>query len=312
MIMTVNGPIDNVSLGKTLVHEHIICDFSGAEYTSKDRYNQEEVIKIMLPFLKSIKDYGFSSFFDCTPRYIGRDVEILSKLSELSGINIVTNTGYYGASNDKFLPKFIYELEGEEIARLWIDEWRVGIENTNIKPGFIKTGVDPSVLSPIDRKLIIASAITHLETGLTIACHTGEGVCALEVLNVIKEYGVSPTALVIVHADSIEDRSIIFELAEEGCWIEYDSIGSRPIEFHTGLIMDTIERGFASQLLLSHDAGWYTVGEPRGGEGKIRPYTYIVEFLIPRLIKEGLEEATIDSILTDNPAKAFSIVVRKL
>lgn len=311
MIMAVKGPIVESSLGKTLVHEHIICDFSGAEETSKAKYNREEVIKVMLPFLRSIKDYGFESFFDCTPRYIGRDVEILLSLSELTGINIVTNTGYYGAAKDKFLPKFTYKLREEDLAKLWIEEWQEGIEGTSIKPGFIKTGVDPSNLSEIDRKLIRASAITHLQTGLTIACHTGEGTCALEVLKAIKEYNVLPTALVIVHADSIENREIIFRLAEEGCWIEYDAIGSKPAEFHVRLIMDTIQRGFASQLLISHDAGWYTVGEPRGGESKIRPYTYIVESLIPRLIKEGISEDIINNILVDNPAKAFSVSVRR-
>lgn len=312
MIMTVKGPIAESLLGKTLVHEHIICDFSGIEETSKDKYDREEVIKVMLPYLKSIKDYGFESFFDCTPRYIGRDVEILLSLSELSGINIVTNTGYYGAANDKFLPKSIYKLKEEDLARLWIEEWQEGIEGTPIKPGFIKTGVDPSNLSEIDKKLIRASAITHLETGLTIACHTGEGICALGVLETIKEYNVLPSALIIVHADSIENREILFRLAEEGCWIEYDSVGSKPVEFHVRLIIDTIQRGFTSQLLISHDAGWYTVGEPRGGESKIRPYTYIIESLIPRLIKEGVNEDIINSILIDNPARAFSISVRKI
>lgn len=311
MIITVKGPIEETLLGKALVHEHIICDFSGAEETSKSKYSQEEVISIMLPFLKSLKDYGFSSFFDCTPKYIGRDVEVLYRLSEESGINVITNTGYYGAANDKFIPKFVYDLKEKDIAKLWVDEWREGIEGTTIKPGFIKTGVDPFKLSEVDKKLIAASAITHLETGLTIACHTGEGTCALEVLNTVKEYGVSPTALVIVHADSIEDKEIIFRLAEEGCWIEYDSIGSKPLEFHLRLIIDTIKKGFLSQLLLSHDAGWYTVGEPRGEELKIRPYTYISEYLIPRLIKEGLSEEVINDILINNPARAFSMSIRR-
>jgi len=312
MIMTVKGPIGESSLGRSLVHEHIMCDFSGAEESSRDKYNREEVIKTMLPFVESIKDYGFSSFFDCTPKYIGRDVEVLLRLSELSGINIITNTGYYGAGNDKFLPRFLYGLNEEEIAELWIKESKEGIDGSDIRPGFIKTGVDPSGLSEIDKKLVTASAITHLETGLTIACHTGEDTCALETLEVIKRCGVSPSALVIVHADSIKDREVIFKLAEEGCWIEYDSIGSKPIEFHTGLIMETVEKGFISRLLLSHDAGWYTVGEPRGALDRIRPYTYIGESLIPRLIREGLDEDTINSILVDNPCKAFAISVRKL
>lgn len=36
-----------------------------------------------------------------TPAYLGKDPELLLKLSELSGLQIVTKTGYYGARNDK-------------------------------------------------------------------------------------------------------------------------------------------------------------------------------------------------------------------
>ena len=36
--------------------------------------------------------------------YLGRDVQVLKRLSEASGIRILSNTGYYGAAKDKHVP----------------------------------------------------------------------------------------------------------------------------------------------------------------------------------------------------------------
>lgn len=310
MIITVRGPIEESSLGKTLVHEHILVDFSATDITSCSKYNRDQVVESVKPFLEDIKIFNFTGFVDCTPSYIGRDVMLLSKLSEILDINILTNTGYYGAANDRYIPEFAYDETEERIADRWIKEYNNGIADTGIKPGFIKTGVDPGYLSKIDRKLVLTSAIAHLNTGLTIACHTGEGKAALEVLRVIKDSGVSPNALIIVHADSIEDKEIVFELAEEGCWIEFDSIGSRPVEFHLELIKEIVKRGFVSQLLLSQDAGWYRVEDLNGGMDKFRSYTYIHRVLIP-LLSKHISKDIVDIIFVKNPARAFSIGIRR-
>lgn len=310
MIITVRGPIEDYSLGKTLVHEHILADFMATDITSCSKYDTRYVIEMVKPFLEDLKGFNFTGFIDCTPSYIGRDTILLRRLSEVLDIHILTNTGFYGAANDRYIPEFAYEESEERLADRWINEYTYGIGDTGVKPGFIKIGVDQGHLSNIDRKLVLASAITHLKTGLTIACHTGGGRSALDVLKVIKDSGVSPSALVIVHADSIEDKGIIFELAEEGCWIEFDSIGSRPIEFHLGLIGETLEKGFVSQLLLSQDAGWYRVEELGGGMGKFRAYTYIHRVLIP-MLSRYIDGDIIDKIFEENPAKAFSITTRR-
>jgi len=311
MIVTVRGPLDSSSLGRTLVHEHVLVDFSAMDITSRDKYDTDDVIEKVTPFLEDLQRFGFTGFVDCTPSYLGRDIRLLYKLSERLDMHIITNTGYYGAANDRYVPKFAYEEREEKLANRWIKEYRDGIEDTGIRPGFIKIGVDPGPLSEIDRKLVSASAMTHLETGLTIACHTGEGEAALDVLNVIKSYKVSPSALIIVHADSIKDRDVIFKLADEGCWVELDSVGSKPIETHLELIGEVIKRNFISQLLISQDAGWYRVEEPDGGMNKFNPYIHIPEILIPALVRD-ISEDIINIIFIENPTRALSISGRKL
>ncbi|MFN4179185.1 MAG: phosphotriesterase, partial [Armatimonadota bacterium] len=293
IIMTVRGPIAATEFGKALVHEHVMCDFIGADKTGRHRYDLEEIVKVMLPFLQAVKERGFSGFVDATPAYIGRDPSVLKRLSELTGLHVLTNTGYYGAANDKFVPSHAFSETADQLAARWVAEWREGIDGTGIKPGFIKIGVDPGPLSEIDRKLVQAAARTHLQTGLTIACHTGEARAAIEVLNIVKSEGVDPSALIVVHADAIPDEQIHEKLAMEGAWVEYDAIGARPINEHVKLISSMVRKGLIDRLLLSHDAGWYWVGEPDGGKDKIRPYTDLMDKLIPALKSIGTNETAL-------------------
>ena len=72
-IMTVNGEIAPVDIGKSLIHEHILVDFIGADSTGYHRWNKQEVMERVLPFLEEIKAQGVKTFVDCTPAYLGRD-----------------------------------------------------------------------------------------------------------------------------------------------------------------------------------------------------------------------------------------------
>lgn len=166
IINTVRGEIKASDLGKTLIHEHVLVDFIGADKINANRWNHQKVIDKVLPYLLEIKERGIKSLVECTPAYLGRDVLLLQKLSTLSKLHILTNTGYYGASDNKFLPDFAFKETAKQLSSRWIKEFEEGIDGTEIKPGFIKIGVNPVSLSPLHQKLVRAAALTHLETGL--------------------------------------------------------------------------------------------------------------------------------------------------
>jgi len=132
-------------------------------------------LRIVLPHLKSARALGGRTLVECTPAYMGRDPGLLAQLSQASGLQIITNVGFYGAAGGKYVPRFAYSETAKEIAARWIGEFRNGIPPTGIRPGFIKIGVDAGPLSEINAKLVSAAAITHLQTGLVIASHTGDG-----------------------------------------------------------------------------------------------------------------------------------------
>src|SRR3954447_10882443 len=89
-VMTVRGPIPPEEMGPTLPHEHVLVDFVGAKAASRDRYDADEVFRIALPHLRRVRDQGIRTLVDCTPAYLGRDPALLRRLSEASGVNILT------------------------------------------------------------------------------------------------------------------------------------------------------------------------------------------------------------------------------
>lgn len=301
-IQTVLGTISAEKFGRVLPHEHVMVDFIGADKVSANRYNAEEVFQTLLPYLKAAKAEGIESFVECTPNFLGRDVRLLERLAKATGLNILTNTGLY---QGKYLPDFAHTEDADTLAARWIKEAKEGIDGTKIRPGFIKIAVNPGNLLPIQKKIVQAAARTSKKTGLTIACHTGHGVAALETLDVLRTEGLPLSKYIFVHADSEPDLKYHFEVARAGGWVEYDAIGWKPISEHVKLITRFLAEGLEDRLLLSHDAGWYHVGEPNGGT--IQPFTPLTQKLLPLLEKEGLKPETRDKLLVTNPRKAFTI-----
>lgn len=308
--MTVNGAVQATQMKFTLTHEHILVDFIGADKISKERYNTDEVFNTALPYLLDIKRKGCSTFVDCSPAYLGRDAALLKRLSKASGLIIITNTGYYGAAKEKYLPGHAHTETSEQIAARWINEWKNGIDGTDIKPGFIKTGVDKAPLTTTQRKIIDAAAITHLATGLTIGVHTGNGDAANEQLEILKTRNVAPSARIWIHAQNEPSETYYLETAKKGGWVSFDGVNPGTLQANLKYLQLMKKNNFLDLVLVSQDSGWYHVGEPKGGDYK--NYNCIFTDLIRLLKQNDFTQSEIDKIFITNPAKAFEVRVRKI
>jgi phosphotriesterase-related protein len=308
-VMTVTGMIDARQMRNVLPHEHILVDFIGAEEINPPRWDREEVMTKVLPYLEEGKSAGCHTLVDCTPNYLGRDVVLLKQLAERTGLHIITNTGYYGGSDNKFLPPHTFQETVEQLAKRWIKEWEEGIDATLIKPGFMKISVNPSHLSDVSLKLIQAAALTHLKTGLTIASHTGPAVPAFEQIEVLKTHKIDPAAFIWVHAQSEEDSSQYVRAAREGAWVSLDGLNDDNAGDYIKRLQHLKSENCLHRVLISHDAGWYDPGKPDGGE--IRGYTVLFRKFIPALEQEGFDESQILQLIQTNPANAYAIGVKK-
>ncbi len=300
--MTVQGEIDAADFGFALPHEHILVDFGGATTASPDRYDRAAVVRKMRPYVEEIVAAGVKSFVDCSPMYLARDVHVLRELSSQTGMQFVTNTGQY---KEPFLPEATFRMTAEELAEQWIDEWEHGIDGTDVRPGFIKTAVQPEPLADVQRKIVAAAAITNRETGLTIGTHTCAGIPALQILRILERHGVEPRKWIFIHAHLEPDFELIRLVARAGSWIELDGIGAASDASVLATLLKLLDAGFERQVLLSHDAGWYAVGEPDGGEP--RPYTHLTSVFLPLMRELGVSDETSRVLTVENPARAFAI-----
>lgn len=304
LVHSVTGPLAPDRLGLTLMHEHVLVDFIGADQVSASRYDADQAFKVILPYLTQARAHGCETLLECTPAFLGRDGSLLKRLSDASGVNILTNTGYYGAAKDKYLPRHAFTESADQLAVRWIAEFERGIDGTTIKPGFMKIGVDEAPLSDVDAKLVRAAAITARATGLPIASHTSTGAAALAELELLDRVDVPAATFIWVHAHDEPDVTLHTRAARAGAWVEFDGISEVSVGRHVELVQHMKAQGLLGRVLVSQDAGWYHVGEPGGG--RFRPFDVLFARFVPALTEAGLTREEIRQLLVANPRRVLA------
>jgi phosphotriesterase-related protein len=74
---------------------------------------------------------------------------------------------------------------------------------------------------------------------------------------------------------------------------------------HVELVAAMKRKGLLGRALVSHDAGWYHVGEPGGG--RFRPYDTVFTAFVPAIAAAGLSTADVRQLLVDNPRRALAV-----
>jgi len=303
---SVNGSIAVEKMGFALSHEHIMSNF-GKDISETSDYDEAALVNQVVPYLRRIKSLGVDTIFDCTTAHFGRRVDLLQIIADSTGLQIVTNTGYYGAVDDKYVPQTAYNSTPREISERWVDEFENGIDGTNVKPGFIKLAFDDGTPSEIDKKLFEAGIMAHLETGLTLAVHTGNNPEAVDIqLKLLEQFDVSPDAWIWTHAHTSNDLNLLIETARKGAWISFDRVNSSNIQSTVNWLQRFKSEELLHKILLSHDGN----GFPGGGE--LRPFEAAMNELIPALQENEFTDEEINQLFVENPKNAFSIKIRKL
>jgi len=315
-VMTVNGLIDADDMGFTLVHEHLFADLRSYEEQLRQNIpvDTDEVIDVVLPYLIAIREFGCRTLIDCTATHLGRHPGLIKRLSDASGLHMLTVTGNYLSADGRFIAPYVNSDSAEQLAARWSSEWRDGISDTRIRPGLIKLGMNGGALSELEKKVFAAAVITHQRTGLPIAVHIGpwrevepgfNARSALEQIEMLKRAHVSPSAWVWVHAQNETTRHHQVQAAKEGAWISFDGLSTETLELHIECVEHMRSQGLLHRTLVSHDAGWYNAGQPRGGT--FRSFDTAFTTFIPALRQRGFTQPEIDQIFVTNPAEAFSI-----
>ena len=305
-IVTVRGAIRPDELGVCLPHEHLFSNF-GLDPADPPVYDAPRLLREVLRYVNSVKYLGANAIADCTTQYFGRAPDLLKRISEGTGVHVLTNTGYYGAANGRYVPAHVHDESAGRIAARWVQEFHGGIGGTGIRPGFIKLGVDAGALKPVDEKLVRAAAIAHRQTGLTIAVHTsGNSEGALRQLVLLREEGVSGEAWIWVHANNAKDDEALREAARLGAWLSFDGIAPETLERHLELVRMMKSEGRLGQVLLSHDGNSFRAN----GARPLKPYTSLFTHFLPLLEKSGFTRREVQGLTVENPARALTVRAR--
>jgi phosphotriesterase-related protein len=314
-VMTVKGAIDAADMGVTLAHEHLFADLRAyAEQQQAISIDEDEVVDVVLPHLRRIVELGCRTLVDCTATHLGRHPRLIRRLSDASGLHMLTVTGNYLSADRRFMPPYVEEDSTESLAQRWIDEWEHGIDGTGIRPGLIKLGVEGGPLPAIEEKLLRAAILAHRESGLAIAVHIGpwcetqagwNAASALAQVRLLEKEQIDPSAWIWMHAQNEGDAAQRVAVARRGGWVSLDGFRAGEEARYVRMVAELREAGVLDRVLVSQDAGWYTAGEPRGGE--FVPFDALFTALVPALRSHGLREEEIETLLIGNPARAFSL-----
>ncbi len=305
-IQTIKGPIEIDALGFVLPHEHLFTDLRGPQVADYARGKPSAVVKVVEPYLAEASTAGVSALVECSTVGVGRNLSVLRNLAEVTPIHIIAPTGVY---RDAYIPESLREISEHDLAELWTTELTEGIEGTTIRAGFIKLAMSDDGPTALEIRNLKAAVKASQNTGAVIASHTIGGKVAWKEMDVLEEAGLDLHRFIWIHAQTEPDISILKDAAHRGAYLELDSVGA-PYQSQAELLETTIaliEAGFAAQLLLSHDAGWYNPANQDGlPEEGFRGYTALTRDFLPELLKRGISEEQVRFITVDNPAKAFA------
>lgn len=319
-VMTVNGQIEASELGMTLVHEHLYADLRpyAEQLAHPLAADADAVLGVVLPHLQKIRSLGCRSLVDCTATTLGRDPRLIRRLSQASGLHMLVATGAYVAAGGRFNAPHVLEETGEQLAARWTGEWRNGIDGSGVRPGLVKLGLEGDPLSELERKVVRAAALTHRNTGLVIAAHTGpweevapgrNARCAFEQLDLLQAEGVHPSAWIWVHAQNEVLAEHHIRAARRGGWVAFDGFRPGQVDRYLELIRRMRDEGLLHRVLVSQDAGWYDAGVPDGGE--FNPFDPVFTALIPALRADGFGEDEVQALFVRNPAQAFAFDLQR-
>ncbi len=297
-IFTVTGRISAQDLGRTYIHEHLYLDLSRIKNDEDTRFDDVEAVTAEL------RDSGLDSLVEVTNLGMGRNVEILRRISEQAEINVIASTGFY---KEPFLPDEIYHLDEREMAKIIIGEITRGIGSTGIKAHVIgEVGTGKDEIRPMELKVLKASIRAHLETGHPIFTHTTLGTMALEQLDLFAAHNADPGKILIGHMDLNCNRDYHRQVAQSGCYLGFDTIGKLSYEsdeVRIDHIKYLIEQGHVEQIVLSQDMTRKSHLKKHGGIG----FNYLQEVFLPQAQKKGIKEEHLRQMLVDNPRRLLSV-----
>lgn len=315
-IMTVLGRIPPSELGFCQCHEHLLLS-KGRSYELNPALCMDHIQKSAEELVR-YRQAGGTSIVDAQPIGCNRMTEELAWISEVSGIHIISSTGFHKLS---FYPDghWIHRTDEKTLAHIFMQELTGGMfveteqcfpgRQCTLRAGIIKTALDSEGLTPRYQRLFHAAALASRKTGCPIMIHIEQDTDPLPLLGFLLSTGIKGKQMIFCHLDrACTDFDVHLNIASSGAYLEYDTIGRfkyHSDEHELGLIQNLIKEGGERQLLISLDT---TASRLKSYDSRAVGLDYILNTFIPLMYSHGITKNQLHLFTTMNPACALKCV----
>jgi phosphotriesterase-related protein len=295
--------------GPVLFHEHLSLRLQGLEEHFTDD------VTLITEEVKAAASDGISCIVDAGHADMGRSVDALQSIATGSKMAIVASGGYY---MQRTYPPEIAASTADEIADRLVRDAKAQ------RWGALgEIGQQSGQLTADEQKVFQAVAKAQARTGLPIFTHNAyfgsrptsnppvPKDAALRQLDVLESAGAQPKHVAIGHVCCLDDpkAEVPQQLARRGAFVGFDriTIPIVPDAQKATTIMAMVAGGYSDKVLISSD--FYSARSLRknGGAG----VGQAVSVITPMLLKAGMTEEMLHSIMVDNPRRFLAFVPKK-
>jgi phosphotriesterase-related protein len=313
-VHTVTGDIDSSTLGRTLIHEHVLIGFPGWFMDARQpAFQRREAIERVVDAFQQLHGHGVKTVIDPCPMDLGRDVEFCAEVSQKSKINLICATGAYVEAMG--IPYTLSALSVDQIADGFQKEIEDGVANTGIKCGVIKIATGDGKVSDYERKVLTAAARASKATGIPLISHTERCTCGHDQIDIATGEGLRSSSLIVGHSCGKDDAPYQKSLADRGSYVGFDRFGLEQEvsdAVRTRNLKALADAGHKDKILVSHDS----VNCWQGALGNTDPLelnkampnwkmTHLFENIFPELKRMGMVDSDFDEITVNNPRRYF-------
>ena len=315
-VETVGGAVATDQLHSVLMHEHI-CTSSMGIATHYPQFYVSDYEERIIRDLNTMKENGIMTVVDATPVCLGRDVRVLKRVSEVTGVNIIATTGWWGGE-----PPYVGPTTAEQWAQCFVDDLTIGCDGTDIKAGILKAAMDKEGPTEWKVKTHRAVGMAQKETGKKIMLHT---YCPTETpryqLQILKECGVDMNNVVVGHIPETTDLDFVKWIYDQGVWLGIDRLpivllpGSYAVATDTRIkfIKTMLDAGMGDRMLFSHDfMSTSTLFDAQTPEildfvAQQCPdrFLFIKKHVFPKLAEMGVDPEYLWNLTIENPRRFF-------
>lgn len=315
-VNTVLGRVPGEQLGVIAVHEALLSVVPGAQYAYDVTIDRAEVFETLAATLTAFRAAGGGTVVDSTGMFHGRDVRLYEALSRSTGVHIVASTGL---GPEEMLGGYFLTPQtnpptpwpAEKFADLFAAEVTDGMVVPRVErrgsAGLVATAVTLAGATATDESLLRGAARAAGATGAPVSLRYGAD--APRELGIVLAEGLPADRVVVGgldRADAVASGAPL-GVAAIGAYVGIDNVGRNDDAHITdrervALVAELVDAGHADRILLSSSS----VGVAKGMPNDRVPITHVLSSFVPALAAHGLDDATIQRILRDNPRELLT------